>query len=314
MSTQDQTSWLRKSSLIVAIGEEGLDLSEMHFKFHIQDSDEQSPNTATIRVYNLAAETVKQIQGEYTRVILNAGYQNGNYGVIFDGTIKQFRRGRENATDTYLDILAAHGDIEYNFSVISKTIAAGATDSSAIINTISEGMNLPVDNKLGPTGGVLPRGKVLWGMNRDLMRQMVRSQGATWSIQNGRIQVIPLTGYLPTEAVLLTANTGMIGLPEQTDEGIKVRSLLNPKLDIGGTVKIDNSSINQTSAQGQNALPVGQLAYNQNAAVQFLADVTNDGLYRLYVVEHIGDSRGQEWYSDMICLAVDQSIGQVKAY
>ncbi len=314
MTTQLQTSWLRKASLIVAIGEKGLDLSEMHFKFQILDSDEQSPNTANIRIYNLSDATVKSVQGEYTRVILNAGYQNGNYGVIFDGTIKQFRRGRENATDTYLDILASHGDIPYNFSVINSTLAASATSASNILNTVGSGMGLPINNQLTSTGGVLPRGKVLWGMGRDIMRQATRNQGATWSIQNGVVQVIPLTGYLPTEAVVLTSNTGMIGLPEQTDEGIKVRSLLNPKLDIGGTVQIDNASINQTFAQGQNALSVGQLPYNQYAGVQFLADVSNDGLYRLYVVEHTGDTRGQEWYSDLICLAIDQATKTVKAY
>ena len=37
------------------------------------------------------------------------------------------------------------------------------------------------------------------------------------------------------------------------------------------------------------------------------ANVTNDGFYRVLVVSHIGDSRGTEWHTKMICLALDAS-------
>jgi len=310
--SQNQQPWIRKGTLVVIAGQSGLDLSQMHFKFKITNSDEQSPNTATIRVYNLSKSTVKQIRGEFTSVVLNAGYENGNFGVIFSGTIKQFRRGRENATDTYLDILAADSDVEYNFTVMNATIKGA--NSSAIINAVASKMGLPVSNNLSPTGGILPRGKVLWGMGRDIMRRTVRSQGSTWSIQNGKIQVIPLTGYLPNEAVVLNSQSGMIGLPEQTDEGIRIRSLLNPKLVIGGQAQVDNASINQTTSASGSVIPVGQLPYNQRAGLQLLADVSSDGFYRIYVAEHIGDTRGKDWYTDLTCLAIDKTSQTVEAY
>jgi len=317
----NQTNWLRKSSLVVADDKQnGLDLSEMHFKFHITQSNEESPNTAVIRVYNLSAKTVKEITSkndgvEYTRVVLQAGYQNSSFGVIFDGTIKQFRKGRENALDTYLDILAAAGDPEYNFGAVKATLGAGATPQ-AVIKAAAAQMGLPVGYLPPVFGGTLPRGKVLWGMARNHLRNAANSQGWSWSIQDGKVQMIPLDSYLPGEAVVLTSGTGMIGLPEQTDDGIKVRSLLNPKLSIGALIKIDNASINQTLAQPSNAIPdgVGQLPYNQWAGLQMLADVSSDGFYFLYVVEHVGDSRGNDWYSDMIGLVLDKSSNTIAAY
>lgn len=318
--------WKRKATLIVAAGDDGLDLSELRFKFVIRQSDEESPNTATIRVYNLSDDTMRKITGrapvEYTRVILQAGYEYSAFGVIFDGTIKQFRKGRENATDKYLDILAAMGDIEYNFGVCNSTLAAGSTHEDRL-KAIAAGMGLDV-GQVTPlnTGGVLPRGKVLWGMGRALMRCEAATRGATWSVQNGKVDVVSLTGYLPGEAVVLSALTGMVGIPEQTDQGIRVRCLLNPKLRIGGLVQIDNASINQTMQADLRAsgfesreLPGGaQLAYDRNAGLQFLASVASDGFYRVYVVEYAGDTRGKEWYSDIICLAADKSSGTVKAY
>jgi len=316
--------WIRKFTLVVAAGADGLDLSALRCKFKVSQSDNESPNTATIRVYNLSDDTVKQITGrtpvEYTRVVLQAGYEGAAYGVIFDGTIKQFRRGKENATDSYLDILAAAGDIEYNFGVVSSTIAAGSTSQDRV-KTVAAAIGMPVGQTptLG-TGGVLPRGKVLWGMARALVRGEAFTRGASWSIQDGKIDIVPLDGYLPGEAVVLSALTGLVGLPEQTEQGIKARCLLNPKLRIGGLFQIDNASINQTTQADLRAsrfpernLPAGQVPFDKYAGVQLFADVTADGFYRLYVVEFIGDTRGQDWYADLIGLAVDKSSGKVLA-
>ncbi|MGC8165472.1 hypothetical protein ACP3WT_28400, partial [Salmonella enterica] len=68
--------------------------------------------------------TRQRIEQEFTRIVLQAGYA-GNYGIIFDGSVKQVRRGRENQTDTYLDITAADGDSAYNFAVVNTSLAAG---------------------------------------------------------------------------------------------------------------------------------------------------------------------------------------------
>src|SRR5690348_8536570 len=83
--------WLRKCELIVtpALGNEGLDLSDMHIQFEITAADRETPGTAIIRVFNLLPATEQKIQDEYNGVILSAGYQNGAFGTIFKGTLKQ---------------------------------------------------------------------------------------------------------------------------------------------------------------------------------------------------------------------------------
>jgi hypothetical protein len=37
------------------------------------------------------------------------------------------------------------------------------------------------------------------------------------------------------------------------------------------------------------------------------ATVTNDGFYRVMVAEHVGDTRGNDWYTELTCLAADIS-------
>lgn len=302
--------WIRKIGLILLAGENGLDLSEFRIRFQVQNADVESPNSASIRVYNLAPETVKKItqNAEFKTVSLNAGYEDGNYGTIFNGSIKQFRIGRENATDTYLDILAADGDIGYNQGIICTTIAAGATPAQ-LMKTCVDSMpdtgldvgSLKTDMQHTPQ----PRGTVLFGMARARLRNIASSLDAGWSIQSGKVVVTDNTGYVEGEAVRINVGTGMVGIPEQTDEGIRIQCLLNSRLRIGGLVQLNNDEIIQLLQQNPNAAPV---PYNQWAGLQFLAPITPDGIYRAFVVEHEGDTRGNNWYSHIIALAVDLTV------
>lgn len=294
--------FIRKATLIVSAGANGLDLSELRFTFRVLGADVQSPNTASIRIYNLSDQTAQQIANEFTAVTLQAGYETGNFGIIFQGTIKQVKRGKENSITAFVEILAADGDIFYNQTVVSTSLAAGSAADDQVKAVVSAGAASGVtqgDTSAMATGGILPRGKVLFGMGRDQMRNLAASTGTRWSIQNGQIIAIPLTGYLPGTAVVLNAKTGLIGLPEATEDGIRVRCLLNPMIRIGTRIQIDNASINQTTVKEQG--------FPQYTSLNFFASVTNDGFYRVLVAEHQGDTRGNDWYSDLICLAVDSS-------
>jgi hypothetical protein len=302
--TPSDAQFIRRAGLVVSAGTSGLDLSDFRFKFDVRNADVQSPNNASIRVYNLSTETVAQIRGEFQDVTLLAGYQDGAYGVIFSGSIKQFRVGKENATTTFLDILAADGDIGYNFGIVNTSLAAESTSPQERVDVVAGAMGMDLAQPLaGGTGGVLPRGKVLFGMARAKMAQQAANLGSSWSIQDGKIQILPFDGYLPGEAVVLNSLTGLVGIPEATDEGVRLRCLLNPRVRIGGLVQLNSREVNQTVQANPNAAPI---AYNQYAGLQLLATVSpGDGFYRAYVVEHEGDTRGQEWYTTITCLAVD---------
>lgn len=297
MTTQLQ--YIRRCNLVVSgASGDGLDLSSLRIQFKIKKSDAQTPNTAEIRVYNLAPDTAKQIRKEFTRVVLQAGYES-NYGVIFDGNIKQVRMGRENGTDTYIDIAAGDGDDAYNYAVVNTTLAAGAKQSDQINAAANSMASKGVKQGfIADTGSAsLPRGKVMYGNARDYLRQSAEASGTTWSVQDGKLQLVSLTSVLPNQAVLLTSKTGLVGTPEQTNDGIKAKCLLNPMLKIGVRVKINEEDVNEAKLPDSD----------KNDAANKPADISKDGIYRLLVVEHSGDTRGNDWYSDLVCLDVDAS-------
>lgn len=309
----------RAASLIVSgPGGTGINLSELsstseglRFKFEVNASDVETPNTAIIRVYNLSEETTRKVIGEYNAVALNAGY-GFNSAQIFKGTIKQFRRGKERNVDSFLDILASDGDLAYNFAVINKSVQAGSTPQQQInqlasaFQSVVSGQQITVDPNapfyLTEHSFPLPRGKVMFGLVRDYMRDLADTNQVRWSIQNGVVTLIPIAGYLPSEAVTMNSQTGMIGSPEATEQGIVVQCLLNPLIKVGTAIQLNNQDITTTTIKDQ-LFP----GYTDLTFVAKVDSTAPDALYRVIVVEHRGDTRDSDWYSRLICLLIDQS-------
>lgn len=298
--------YIRKVSLLIGSDTgESLDLSELHLNFAVWSSTAQTLRHARIRVYNASDDTVQRIQNEFTRVVLQAGY-DGNFGLIFSGTVGQYSRGRESATDTYLDIVAQDAAPAYNYAVMNTTLAKGWQPDDYYKSLLKSfgpyGVNQ--GNKPEFSSSAAPRGKVCYGMARDYMRSFAAATGTRWYLKDGQLHVIPLNGYLPDEAVVLRADTGMIGIPVQTLDGVVVRCLMNSNIITGGRVKIDNASITQTKVlTGTNADGTPNSGGPKTTDVNDynIPALSNDGVYVVYSLTHAGDTRGNAWETQMIC-------------
>lgn len=292
-----QLQYLRKIELIVSdsLGN-NINLSPMRITFNIVKKDSQTPNAAQINVYNLSSETESKIKKEFTSVVLQAGYDS-NFGLIFKGTIKQVTSGREGGTDTFITIYGGDGDIPYNTAVVSTTLAV-ATPNDQIAAAFApmndagvvQGYVSPID------GQSLPRGKVMFGPSRDYLRQNTTSCDATWSIQDGKAQVTKNTEVLPGKVFVLNSETGLLGTPSLTTDGLEARCLLNPNLKIAGSVQINEQDI--------QIMPADQNTDDSSASGES-ANLAANGLYRVFTITHSGDSRGDDWYSDFTALQID---------
>lgn len=309
-STTPQTStqqFLRQCTLLVSNkAGKALDLSALRIKFQVKMTGTATPNTADIRVYNISYDTAFQIQKEFTKVVLQGGYQ-ANFGVVFQGNIKQVLIGRESATDTFIDIIAGDGDIAYNFAIVNRTLAAGSRPLDQI-NTSAAAMSKTGEATLqAPTNmpiTQLPRAKVMYGSASKYMKQSGQNTKHSWSIQNGNIQFVPINGYLKGEAVVLTSKTGMIGTPNQTNIGVNIKCLMNPLIRVGGRVKIDNKSI----AGYKINLDV------PGSPANIPAPLTADGMYYVWTISHSGDARSNDpWYTDLICINTSVSSNPLNA-
>lgn len=303
--TQDAKQFNRQVSLVVSGSTgDGLDLSAMRVTFDIKKGDVQTPNSATIKVYNLSKDTENRIENEFTRIILQAGYPS-NIGVIFSGNIKKVSYGRENSTDSYISMTAGDGDQAYNYSIVNKSLISGASQDDQINASIDSMTGAGVSRGyIANTGGEkLPRGKVMYGMSRDYLRQSALTSNTSWSIQDGKVQFLENTGLLPGQGVSLTSETGLIGFPEKTDNGININCLLNPLIRVGGSVKIDNSKILDTRTGETEEEKKGTKSTPE-------VNTDRDGVYRVLVAEYVGDTHGNDWFCKLTCLAVNSSARQ----
>lgn len=297
---------------------DSIDLSPLHCKFSVKRSTNQSPNTADVRVYNLKEETANAMQmslapvadgnGLLTTnrgfVTIQGGY-NSNFGVIFQGNIKQIILGRESATDTFVDFVCGDGDLAYTYAVVNSAIGGNSTiySQADILNQISApmiglGVNLDFGLNTPPLNpNPLPRGKTYFGDVKGHLRKFSDANGLTWSIQNGELQFIPEQGYVKGEAVVLTSKTGMIGTPQQTSVGVNTVCLMNPLINPGRPIFINNKSIAGLKID----------LSNPKAPANAAPSLRNDGVYTVLVVETTGDNRGIDWYSKLICLSINAS-------
>jgi hypothetical protein len=288
--------YIRAFTLLVSNSQgQGIDLSALRVKFQVKQSSAETPNEADIRIYNLSRETAVKVQSEYTGVVIQAGY-SGNYGVIFKGNIKQVIIGRESATDTFVDIIAGDGDLFYNYAIVNTTIAKNSTQQDQVNACIKSG------SALGVTAGAnslifgtpsLPRGKTMFGNTRNYLRDSAQTANMGWSIQNGQLVFVPLQKYLPGTAVQINEKTGMIGTPQQTNEGVNVKCLINPLIQISGRIQLQNYEIARLRIN---------LTLNPNLQTNTAAPLASNGIYYVLAMEHTGDTRGLEWYTKLICL------------
>lgn len=282
----------RKASLTVITGNQVIDLSDMHFTFDIRATTMNTPKTAYIRVYNLSKSTSRLITKEGDLIMVSAGYE-GNFNQIFKGEIVQVRNGRENSTDTYLDVTAAVSDQLYNFGVLNFSMAAGS-DAVGRLGQISKHLGISTGTIQAPANGAkLPRGVVFFGMARDHLTAHASTIGAQWCItDDGELDVVVTGGYKPGDIPVITSDTGLVGFPEQTEIGISGKCLLNPNLQQNMLVKLDNAQIRQYGYSTQ---------YRGDDQLQIAPPLSADGTYKLLYVNHIGDTRGQDWYSEFVC-------------
>ncbi len=298
--------WLRKCTLKVEGVDEAIDMSELRIRFEVEGALSAFSNLANISITNLSDRTAQKIHEEGKQVTLEAGYEDG-YGVIFKGNVYQKRGNtRETPTDKVFQLTCKSGDSGLVYGVVNKTLSAGHTWRDQVDAA------LDALKPFGVTAGhiadlgsqTFPRARSLFGQARDLLKTIAQSTGSTWHIADQKLNIIKSNEPLPGEAFVLNSNTGMIGMPVQTMGGIQVRMLLNPRVVPGTRLKIDQKSIVQAQLDASGR-PDAEL---NNQAYPMLA---SDGFYKVVTRDHIGDTRGQPWYTDCSCVALNETNGRV---
>lgn len=303
--------WKRKVQVVIGKKGTGLLVENLRVHFEVAKTVESAPNVAIIKIYNLHPDNEAKIKNEFDEVLLNAGYE-GAMQLVFRGNIKHVYRYREG-NDYITEIEAGDGDKDFRKAVMNETLAAGTTTSQLVDRAVGT-----FKNTGGTTKGTVQvterariRGKVISGNTRDVLHDVARETGANWSIQDGQLTIVGANSVLPGEAIVIRADTGMLGAPEINDKGIAVKCLMNPMLKVNGAIQLDNNGIKAKRVKAQS-LATKREKQETNAPLgrenAELVRLDPDGVYKILKLTHKGDNRGQDWVSEIECIGLDQPI------
>lgn len=332
-----ETHWIRRCKVTVAGA--SIDMSNMQVEFQVRLYDMQYPDWCYIRMLNLSNSTSNAMFQKGAEVRLEAGYKEGKYGRLMIGQATQMRRGKlPNGVDKYHDVVATVNRTAYTYAVISEKFDANWKDKD-IIQKLADKFG-----ELGAQTGFIdqpgdkdhPRALTLHGSVKDYLNRITEANNMSWHFdQEGKLNVIKNDGFNTTAGTLeINADSGMVGLPEQTLDGIVVKIFLNPDCYKGQKVHVDEKSIQRflagqgpagyeatllgsnfpgiISGFGKDQIPFIVPNLNEAQPSDFanqptiVPRISQSGIYKIAKIDHDGNMEGQEWYTTLTCISMDE--------
>lgn len=269
-----------------------IEITDVRFTFHVEKSLSTAMQYGSVTIYNLSPNTETEIFKNGQGIILEAGYANGPYGVIFRAPIRQPIRGKENGTDYFLKLVCYAGDDILNIGFCNLTLRNTQTARDIIAqiarsSTVPFALSIEQGEELLNTGTLSPqqtqRGKTLFGPPGDYLRSIAINNNFIFYADDGVANFVPVSKPNPADAPELNATNGLIGFPQQVDKGVELRILINPNIRLGTWIKLNNQKIIQEEFPFESS--------------GVLLDI--DGLYRVIAITMDGDTRGNDWYYDL---------------
>ena len=296
MNNNGYRQYMRKYRVIVTSKEAGIDfdVSDLRCRFKVEKAVKATGNNAQIMLFNVSEDGVASVQvGD--SVVLEAGYKNGNYGMIYAGEVVQAYMEYSDDVDSAMVIMCQDADKFLTKSIVVKTVGAGASQTDIINDIISENEGLS-GGAISPALNekLLPRGKILFGKSADYVEQIAKSNNSQFYIENGTLNIAAATEYASNMAVELSPTTGLIGVPEQTEQGVKGRCLITPSMRLNTLIHIDVRNVNALA----NAKGKASETKKMNA----------DGIYKVIKLTYEGDTRDTDWYCEFEADAVAGNV------
>jgi hypothetical protein len=253
-------------------------------------------------------------------VSISAGYKYGANGAAFDplanliyqGNVFQPMWTRENVVDWKLTIRCLIGYQQDKLNPVQFVTPPNKTALDKIYQ-LSGASGLPIgviddQSKKVLSQNPMSRSEIINKNPLAVMRDtMSESKLVSWLGPNGLNirsfnfdpNTTPDIIYEPPGTALSSAQsaapikTTLLGVPEQTQEGIAFRVLLDPQVKLGNIVQVP-SGLSSPTGVATNQFP--------NTIGQYNRIPNPTGLYAVYGIKHYGDSRGkgQDWYTEII--------------
>lgn len=282
------TQYKRKYELIIGNEESvnienALKITDLRIKFNVEKDNIGTPNLAKISIYNLSRNSRSQIEEEFTKLVLNVGYEN-NVKLIFTGDILYLFH-RKEGSNIITEIYAGDAQKSYLNSFFCKSYTSNVTYKEILEDVANsfEGVTL---------GGILnvpDKKNSLYGStfcsdSKSVLNALTTDLNLEWFIDNNNIYINSPDGVINNDEKVFNATNGMIDSPIVTEIGINLKVLLRPDLICNTNFRVESTFPN---------IELGGYYFKG------LEPTKGTGVYRITKLLHVGDTHSNNWFTNI---------------
>ena len=252
LNSQPRTSFLkRKLKILLTLqkgsfkGGEGnaYEISDLAMSVRVEKTGAPDFGKASAVIYGLPLDVMEQLSTLcmhplYVRrnyINIYAGDEYNGYNQIYAGTITKASGDFNSAPDIKFNI---ESQIGFFGAVTAQgaNVISGSQSASTFIEQQAKKIGFTFKNE-GVTGTV--KNAVFEGSPIEQARQCAKQIGAELILDDETMILVSNGASRKGNAVLLNANSGLLGYPTMTQNGIEIRAIFNPNFRFAGLIKLE---------------------------------------------------------------------------
>ncbi|WP_313378010.1 phage protein [Achromobacter insolitus] len=265
----------------------------MRITFDVTKDAAEEPNEHVIRVYNLAESTRRALEEPGLMCVLYAGYGEEDGPLLMASGSVVFAYTKFEQPDVVTELIVKDGYAEVRDTAVSIGLGPGA-QASSIIRDIARQMGLPLVMSDDVPDRRWQQGFSFYGAARTALHKVTQGTGLEWSIQNQQLQVLARKGTTRRRAVVLAADSGLLGYPERTREAAREKAKVKDKTT-GDDVNIVSA---RQQRDGWRVTSLLLPTLNPGDLVK-LESRTVEAFLRIEALRSTGDSAGGDWQTEL---------------
>jgi hypothetical protein len=222
-------------------------LSGLRIKAEIQQFGGDAMPQVQLLVYGLPPSMINQLTTigpinsavmYQNSVLIAAGDSGAALTTVYSGGIWQAWGDYNQAPDVALNISAV-GGLAASLKPVGATSYPGSADVGAIMQSLASlaglsfmnhGVSVQLSNPYFPGTAIAQ------------IRECAQAANIYFTIENGALEIWPKGGArtIPTTPII-SVQTGMVGYPTFSSNGLMVTTMFNPSLKIGGQFQVKSS-------------------------------------------------------------------------
>lgn len=213
--------------------------------FNIGKSSESKPNCSKIEIYNLSPKSRSELESVGLSAALEVGYEGLDgqplMAQIFIGDIKRVKSERKGP-DVVTTLEAGDAEVAITETTIEASFAPNTT-TTTVIGSLAKKLDVAVGTIMPGLAGLFENGLSLSGLVSDHLDTLTKKTGLEWNVTDGELNILEPSVPTPETAVLVSADSGLIGIPSKRETGVEFESLINPLIKPGRAISLVSNAI-----------------------------------------------------------------------